>query len=1827
MPLTPNDKIDRRALPAPSSSEISCGEFVAPRNVVEEKLVEIWKRMLKREHISVLHSFFDLGGHSLLAARLMSRIRKEMNVKLSIANLFEAPTIAGLAKIVRVQSLTSNHTRESTLSDVSVRGQTVVVGSLLRSKSLTQRMNHSTSKNKRLRIGSIGNILSSSSVSGSVRDTHLTAWIQENSPVRSLRCASSSQLPSRVDMGSSLRVASAQETPFSSSILRRQRLLHVDQGLHEDRQGENNLPKHTIDLPKDCHQMSYNQRSLYFLQRVLPSRVDYNVHHVSNISSAFDVDRLRQCFTLVAEHHKSLTTTFSELDGVPFQQMNKHVQQSFFTEVDSTFWTREDLMRKIHGQIHNPFDLRNDPVFKVHVYQGGSSHACLLITAHHIAIDGVSLDLVLRDVGRCYKYKTDRSSIDDPVSMTAEHHSIFETTATSVFEFASLQSQYLNSTEGERLWQCWQRELLGHTTLNLQCDFKRPAVQETKGDVVTVEIQQNIVQNLKLFAQHNNVTTYTVLLTVFSCLLHKYSGQDDILIGSPMSGRTLDDTQLEESVGNFVNPVCIRSTVTDELTFRQKCEQMFGRVINALEWQAYPFALLVERMANFRDNSRSPLFQVLFSLNQSFLEDEESGGSTGERINLGGIILSPMANIQQSVSPFDISLVVTEGSQDHMTAAFQYATSLFKRSTVERMSKHFLILLNNALARPDIALSNINMLAQAETDMLVREWNDTDVPFESDICVHTLFERQVKKTPHAVALTYGDKWSLSYAELNCRANTFANFLRSRGVRHQSLIGILMRRSADMVVCMLACLKSGACYVPIDPSYPSERIAYMCDDAQIHLLVTQIALLENVPMNIEHQTCVMDADWNISGILVQAQQYAVENEHRRNLPLLEHQTSESLMYVIYTSGSTGKPKGVQIEHRSFVNVVQWHQRTYSVTNSDRASQIIGPSFDPVGLEVYPILLAGGSLHICDEATRVDPPKLLQWLLRLKITICLLSTPVAELALKVKKQDQDQELAQGKWPRSRLRVLYTGGDKLTLDGINRSKIPFRFDNHYGPSEATIISSYYPVCLGAKTSTKTTELDTDTREKRSTLPPIGLPIDNYQLLVLDSALNVVPIGVAGELYIGGKGLARGYLHRPALTKERFISTPESLRRRVSLDVVEYLPTKMYKSGDLVRRLEDGNIEFLGRVDQQIKIRGLRIELGEIEAAILSSSVNDCCVIVREDIVGSKKITAYVVLKAQSNEMTTTHADPQSQLRSVLKKTLPDYMVPTQWMFMDALPLTPNGKIDRRALPQPTPESQTSDYVEPQGHTEIVVATLMKDILGLPSIGAHDNFFDLGLHSLTSTLVLQRLLQDLKVEISIGELFSQPTVAGVAKVYETKVGQTNKNSATSSPIAPFLPEEEIQLPADIRCGSKNNSFNFSDVAKSSHILLTGATGFLGAFLLAELLESTSATIHCLIRVDSTSISSKEPAHRARSKLRANLEKYQLFSKFSKSYDMLRVYPVVVGDLEKVRLGMSEHEFKELAETVDAVYHAGCFVHSLYPYSKLRNANVRGTIELLRLACLNPAKAIPFFYVSSLSVFPGSGTIIRDDESNYELPLSILSQLSEGYAQTKVVAERLCVEAGKRGIPVKIFRPGRIVGAATSSETASTTSSPGSDDIFSRIIKGCLQMGAAPASLEWPVDMNPVDRVAHVIVHASFVGFGKDGACTIPHAYHMYHPKPLSLNTLFEWLIHEYNYKIEMISYSDWRKLLETACAKATDQPNALFPVFPIFPRDPTQLPSAADYPIFDCKTTFAVCGIQQWFSIDDASLTAMFDTMRNVDDEFPTPTSDALSMQFEFD
>src|SRR3990172_13328998 len=715
----------------------------------------------------------------------------------------------------------------------------------------------------------------------------------------------------------------------------------------------------------------------------------------------------------------------------------------------------------------------------------------------------------------------------------------------------------------------------------------------------------------------------------------------------------------------------MRTDLSGNPSFRELLGRVREAALGAYNHQDLPFEKLVEELHPKRDLSRNPLFQVMFTLQNA----------ARQALELLGLTLSPL-EVGSGAAKFDLTLSMEEGAEG-LRGILEYNSDLFNTDTITRMLGHFQILLEGIVANPEERISDLPLLTEAERQQLLVEWNDTKADYPQDKCIHELFEAQVERTPEAIAVVFEDK-QLTYSELNARANQLAHYLRKQGVGPEVLVGIYMERSLEMVVGILGILKAGGAYVPLDPTYPKERLAFMLEDTHVPVLLTQERLVSGLPQHGATVVC-LDADWEV---------IAQESE----ASLVSRATAENLAYVIYTSGSTGRPKGVEIQHAGLVNLATWHQRLYSVRPADRATQVASPAFDASVWELWPYLAAGASIHIVDEETRISSSKLLQWLATEGISICFLPTPLVEVVL------------EEQWPSGlALRALLTGGDKLHRSP--RKTLPFRFVNKYGPTENSAVTTWAPVATGTGTDVS---------------PPIGRPIANTQVYLLDRHLNPVPIGICGELFIGGDGLARGYRSRPEQTAERFIPTPFS----------DEPGTRLYKTGDLARYLADGNIEFLGRIDNQVKIRGFRIELGEIESTLQSvEGIKQCVVLAREDIKDQKKLVGYIVL---NDGVQQKESEIISKCRQVCKTKLPDYMQPSQIVTLDAMPLTPNGKVDRKALPAPEGREGIDIYEEPKGLLEEQLAKIWEETLKIETIGRNDNFFNLGGHSLLATQLI---------------------------------------------------------------------------------------------------------------------------------------------------------------------------------------------------------------------------------------------------------------------------------------------------------------------------------------------------------------------------------------------------------------------------------------------------------------------------------------------------------
>ncbi|NET58107.1 MAG: amino acid adenylation domain-containing protein [Symploca sp. SIO2E6] len=1051
--------------------------------------------------------------------------------------------------------------------------------------------------------------------------------------------------------------------------------------------------------------LSHNQRSLYFLNQAAPESSAYNAAFTARICSTVDVPALQRTFGALLKRHSGLSVNFGQRNGILIQEVNQH-QEVCFEEIDASTWNWDELTQKVVEAYQRPFDLETDSLLRVSLFTRSEQDYILLITVHHIACDGWSIWLLMDDLRVLYPaHKNGTEAALTPFDA-------------SYSNYVHWQAKMLAGAEGKQLEDYWHKQLSGDLpALNLSTDRTRPPKQTYNGASHIFKLSKELTAKLRKLTKDEGVTLYTTLLAAFDVLLHRYTGQEDILVGSPMAGR--NQTESAGLVGDFASPVVLRADLSGNPTFKALLSQVRTTVLEAIAHQDYPFPLIVERLQPNRDPSRSPIFQVLFVL-QQFGTLKQFGdlvkllvpGETEVQVDWGELLLEPFA-IGQMEGQFDLTVEMLEAPES-LVASFKYNTDLFEAATIQRMAGHFETLLEAIVAHPEQPIAQLSLLTAAERQQMLVEWNDTQTEYPHDKCIHHIIEAQVEQTPDAVAVVFQDQ-QLTYRELDCRANQLAHHLRglfgkvkpSLGSAAEVLVGICVERSLEMVVGLLGILKAGGAYVPLDPAYPQDRLAYMLSDSQVPVLLTQKSLVAGLPEHQAHLVC-LDSDWEL-----------ISQEPEQN-PVFEVKP-ENLAYVIYTSGSTGKPKGVLVPHQGLCNLAQAQISSFEVRSDSRVLQFASFSFDASISEVVMTLCCGARLYLEQKRALLPGPDLVELFRKHKISHVTL--PPSALAVLPKEDLPD------------LRGIVVAGEACSPDLVKQWSQNRNFYNGYGPTEATVCATI--------SKCKCTDSDRP--------PPIGRPIANAQIYLLDRYLQPVPIGVPGELHIGGAGIVRGYLNRPKLTEEKFIPNPFSNQPGA----------RLYKSGDLARYLPDGNIEFLGRIDHQVKIRGHRIEMGEIEAVLVQHpAVEDAIVITTEDTSGNKSLAAFCV-SHQEQDLT-------SELRNSLKKKLPDYMVPSYLVMLEAFPLTPNGKVDRRALLQFLAKSSQQrsgePIIAPRDEFEIGLQNIWQKLLGKESISVKDNFFELGGHSLLGVSLFNDIEHQFDKKLPVSTLFEAPTIEQLA-------------------------------------------------------------------------------------------------------------------------------------------------------------------------------------------------------------------------------------------------------------------------------------------------------------------------------------------------------------------------------------------------------------------------------------------------------------------------------
>jgi amino acid adenylation domain-containing protein len=1035
-----------------------------------------------------------------------------------------------------------------------------------------------------------------------------------------------------------------------------------------------------VELP-----LSFAQQRLWFLDQLEPSLLAYNISRAIRLTGQLNVAALDQAFKEIVRRHEVLRSTFPTVEGQPILVIGSPFTSDLPVFDLTHFHDAEreaEVQRRATEEAQRPFDLAHGPLLRHTLLKFSEEEYVLLLTVHHIVFDGWSFDILFRELTAFYEaFSTHRPAAVSELRI-------------QYADFARWQREWLQGEVLEDQLSYWRSQLEGSLpVLELPADPARPPIQTFRGAKQSLLLSQAVTESLKALSHQESVTLFMTLLAAYKVLLFRYTGQQDIIVGSLAAGRSR--AEIEGLIGFFANTLVLRTELSGNLTFREILRRVREVCREAYAHQDLPFERLVETLQPVRDMSHHPVFQVMFTLQNI----------PRPSLNLAGLTMTPL-EVHSGTAMFDLTLFMFERDQG-LLGTFEYNTDLFDAATISRMMAHFQNLLNAIIADPEMRISEFSFLTERERCQLLADWNDTKADYPKEKSIHEWFKSQVQKTPERVAVVFADR-RMTYTELDRRSNQLAQHLKSVGVGPEVLVGIHMEPSLEMVVGLFGILKAGGAYVPLDPTYPRERLAFMLDDANVPVLLTQERLVKSLPEHRATALC-LDSEWEAIA-------------RRSDESPASAGSAENLAYVIYTSGSTGRPKGVQIPHCAVVNFLESMRRIPGLTEEDRLLSVTSLSFDIAGLELYLPLMVGATVILVDRAVSSDASRLLELLEQSGATV-MQATPATW-----------RLLSDGGWQGSKHLKLLCGGEALSRQLANQLlQKNGSLWNMYGPTETTIWSSVYPI------------------ESEDGPVPIGPPIANTQFYILDSHLKPLAVGVPGELHIGGSGLARGYLNRPELTAEKFIAHPFS----------EKPGERLYKTGDLARYLPDGNIEYLGRMDYQVKLRGFRVELGEIEAALRShSTVREAVVITMAEASGENRLVAYLVANAET-------VSSVSELRSFLRKKLPDYMSPSAFVFLDVFPLTPSGKVDRQALSPPDSgrPSLEAEYVAPQTDAERMIANTWQEVLRLEKVGMHDNFFDLGGHSLLMVQVHSKLRQAFEKKISMVEMFQYPTIASLAK------------------------------------------------------------------------------------------------------------------------------------------------------------------------------------------------------------------------------------------------------------------------------------------------------------------------------------------------------------------------------------------------------------------------------------------------------------------------------
>ena len=1368
--------------------------------------------------------------------------------------------------------------------------------------------------------------------------------------------------------------------------------------------------------------LTEGQRHLWFLARYSAEALLAHTHRlIWQLDGDLDVPLLATAWLEAASRHEALRLSLdTEEEGLRIAGETAVT----LTQVDLTNGDTAAISQWLRDEGERLFTL-NQSLWRVSLLQLSDRRALLVLSAHALIADLPALRRLVVEVAAIYSARQlgQKPVLDVPISFR---------------EYADLLTQQAERPEHEQAKTYWsQRYADGIPHLDLPLWQRRPSIKQYGGARLIMPLEEATAVSLQTWSREHKSTPFVALLAAFHAWLHRMSGQTDLVVGVFSQGTALRGT--EALVANNANPLPLRNQLEPEQTFAAYAQTVQRSLLAAFDYQDYPFAALIRDLNPERDQSRSAIFTIALDWEREMAPPHFAGVTVRP-------VTPPIAH-----TPYDLSLTLCEINGQHQLQC-DYSVELFDAATMRRWMRSFKILLAGCLAAPETPLYALPMLSEAERRQMLVEWNETAVSYPRDHSLPDLITAQAQRTPEATAVSDGNG-RLSYAELDRRANQLAHHLQKLGVGRGVFVGLSLDRSVEMVVALLGVLKAGAAYVPMDPAYPAERLAFMLTDSQAPVLLTE-----------SHYHGRFAA---FQGNILCLDQPGPELAEEMVEPLATAVAAADNAYLIYTSGSTGLPKGVQITHRNVINLAQHVMNTLSLAATDIALATTSLSFDVAVTELYPPLMAGGQVVIVPQEAAADALALTEWLDRSQATL-MQATP-----------SHWQMLLDGGWQGRPDLKLISVGEPLSLDLARRLAQHGRLGNWYGPTETTVYSS-------VKFISPDDELIT-----------IGRPIANTQLYVLDSYQQPTPIGVPGELYIGGDGVSPGYWQRPDLTADRFLK----------MDAADF-PAVLYRTGDLVRYRPDGEIEFFGRLDHQVKVKGFRIELGEIETVLNQhAAVSQSVVVARDDDQGQKYLAAYFVAADQAAAVTT------SDLRTFLAETLPHYMIPLAFVALNAFPLTPNGKVDRLALPAPDAERRVGlqpNYAPPRSRIEEILVKIWSDVLGLERIGIHDSFFDLGGHSLLMTPLVLKLRDYFQLRLSMRDFFERPTIAELAEMIGT--ARANQQGAQARDVVMMnLPQAGpdvdarfvfLRQEAELDPAFQPHGRAYNPHAPLQHIFMTGATGFVGAYVIQSFMEKSEATLHCLVRA--------ADAAAGLQRIQQQMTKLDLWRD---SY-AARLHPVI-GDVSQPNLGLSPTVYGRLAEQIDAILHSAAMVNFIYPYQALKPVNVSGTRRIIEFAFSEKVK--PVHYVSTTAVWPmGSHRSFTEDES-----LDQNLRLNLAYDETKWVAEHMLAHAAERGLPVAIYRPGEVSGDSQSGISDLT-------HLASAFVKGNLQAGLFPA-IDSFLDLTPVNYVGEAIVQLMMQ------TDPIGRIFHLCNPQSMHARDMYDWLLGQ-GYSFEVVPFDEWR-------------------------------------------------------------------------------------------